>query len=705
MNRFVIKSCFITFAVCMAFQVRGTTMCSGESASVSLDLSTGTRAISASETIHYSTAWVDGAAAGATAVVEVNGEALTSMVGSGAVSWTPQHNGNYTLTHKVMSGGEQVGETLSATFAVSGIRYTVTWKNEDGTVLETDSVLDGTMPVYDGETPTKEATPQFVYEFAGWDSEVVTVTGEATYTATYNAIALNPDEPVISPENGTVFGGSLSVSMTCPTEGATIHFTTNGTEPTAESPEYRRFKIYGKTTVKAVAVKNGMLSEVVTAEYALGQCADPVFSLADGSEFEHSNQEVSIAWNNDGVLRYTLDGSDPTAESPIYEGPFSFSESVVVKAKVFSDDFFDSSVVTASLTRVWVNVATPVVDAASSFTGSKTKVSISCATEGAVVRYTLNGNEPNSHSTKYTGPFYVTDSCTVKAYAVMPDYLNSEVATFAIEKVWVIGDTMGKPDHGFTTSGDGDAGWTRVTDTTAPNGEAMKSGAITHEQSSVLSTTVMGPGTLSFSWRTSCEQDDDYEWDHAELVVDGVVKLRLNGVTEWTAASTEITGDGEHVIEWRYIKDEVESEGEDAAWVANYSWASVWTATRTTEVPVPYAWLTANDPDVVDEYDAYEAAVKLTGANGYKVWESYVIGANPNDANDFLKITAFPMKPDGTPDFANITIYPPKSQWNVQGATPVLKGTATLGTSLDWQTVTDLNKASLRFFKIEVHLP
>ena len=533
----------------------------------------------------------------------------------------------------------------------------------------------------------------------------MTVTGEATYTATYNAIALNPDEPVISPENGTVFEGSLSVSMTCPTEGATIHFTTNGTEPTAESPEYRRFKIYGKTTVKAFAEKNGLLSEVVTAEYALGQCADPVFSLADGSEFEHLNQEVSIAWNNDGVLRYTLDGSEPTAESPIYEGPFSFSESVVVKAKVFSDDFFDSSVVTASLTRVWVNVATPVVDAAASFTGSKTKVSISCATEGAVVRYTLNGNEPNSHSTKYTGPFYVTDSCTVKAYAVMPDYLNSEVATFAIEKVWVIGDTMGKPDHGFTTSGNGDAGWTRVTDATAPNGEAMKSGTITHEQSSVLSTTVMGPGTLSFSWRTSCEQDDDYEWDHAELAVDGVVKLRLNGVTEWTAASTEITGDGEHVIEWRYIKDDVESEGEDAAWVANYSWASAWTATRTTEVPVPYVWLTANDPDVVDEYDAYEAVAKLTGANGYKVWESYAIGANPNDANDFLKITAFPMKPDGTPDFANITIYPPKSQWNVQGATPVLKGTATLGTSLDWQTVTDLNKASLRFFKIEVHLP
>ncbi len=633
------KKLAMIFSVVVAgitFAVYGTVICEGESSVVAIDLIPGARTPMITEQIRYSTDWVIGAASDAVAVVTVNDEVLSSAAGSGSVDWTPPCNGTYTLKHKVMSGGETIGEALSATFIVTGSR---------------------------------------------------------------------PPKPTFSPEGGTVFQSGLSISIMCQEEGATIHFTTNGTEPTAESPVYKRFKIYGKTTVKAVAVKNGLLSEIVTAEYALGQCADPVFSLADGSEFAHSNQEVSIAWNNDGVLRYTLDGSEPTAESPIYEGPFSFSESVVVKAKVFSDDFFDSSVVTANLTRVWVNVATPVVDAAASFTGSKTKVSISCATEGAVVRYTLNGNEPNSHSTKYTGPFYVTDSCTVKAYAVMPDYLNSEVATFAIEKVWTIGDTMGKPDHGFTTGGDGDAGWTRVVDATAPNGEAMKSGAITHEQSSVLSTTVMGPGTLSFSWRTSCEQDDEYEWDHAELAVDGVVKLRLNGETEWTVASTEITGDGEHTIEWRYVKDDVESEGEDAAWVANYSWASAWTATRTTEVPVPYVWLTAHDPDVVDEYEAYEASAKKTAANGWKVWECYVVGLDPQKMDEF-KISAFPMKADGTPDLENIAVDPPKSQWNVPGARAVVKGAATLDG--EWKAVeeaTAAEKAAMRFFKVVVVVP
>ena len=104
MNRFVMKSWVIALAMCVAVSTRGATMCSGESAAVKLDLATGTRAISASETIRYSMAWVDGASADATAVVEVNGETLSSMAGSGAVTWTPQHNGNYTLTHKVMSG-------------------------------------------------------------------------------------------------------------------------------------------------------------------------------------------------------------------------------------------------------------------------------------------------------------------------------------------------------------------------------------------------------------------------------------------------------------------------------------------------------------------------------------------------------------------------------------------------------------------------
>ena len=454
------------------------------------------------------------------------------------------------------------------------------------------------------------------------------------------AVKHPPAKPTISPEGGVVVSWPQSVTMSCATEGATIYYTTDGTDPTAESSVYRRFRISERTVVKAIAVKDGLVSEIAVAEYAAGRCVDPVITPVDGTDFDHSSQSVSIAWQGeDGILRYTTDGSDPTAESPAYTAPFSIDDTTVVKAKAFGKQFFDSAIVTANLTRVWVNVATPTITAASTFTGSKTSVVLSCATDNAVIHYTLDGSEPTASSQIYAEPFHVTGSCIVKAYAVCTDYLDSEIASFAIEKVWGIGDTMGDPDQFFTTGGD--LPFFRVTDATAPLGESMRSGAITHEQSSTMTTTVDGPGTVSFLWKTSCEDSGgQYDWDHAEFEVDGVVVAKLDGESTWQTVSREISGDGPHTLVWRYIKDDVESEGEDCCWVADFqrtpATAPAYTATQTTPEPVPYAWLREYYPAIADEYEAYESAAFDTAENGRPVWQCYVAGLDPTDPDDDL---------------------------------------------------------------------
>lgn len=57
------------------------------------------------------------------------------------------------------------------------------------------------------------------------------------------------------------------VSISCATEGASIHYTIDGTEPTAESSVYTEpFAITSTVTVKAVAAKDGELSYVAEAE-------------------------------------------------------------------------------------------------------------------------------------------------------------------------------------------------------------------------------------------------------------------------------------------------------------------------------------------------------------------------------------------------------------------------------------------------------
>lgn len=64
--------------------------------------------------------------------------------------------------------------------------YTVTWKNWDGTVLETDTDVEyNSDPRYDGKNPTRAADAQYTYTFKGWDKPLEKVTKDVTYTAVY----------------------------------------------------------------------------------------------------------------------------------------------------------------------------------------------------------------------------------------------------------------------------------------------------------------------------------------------------------------------------------------------------------------------------------------------------------------------------------------------------------------------------------------
>lgn len=65
--------------------------------------------------------------------------------------------------------------------------YTITWKNWDGTTLETDNeVMKGTTPMYNGATPTRPDDDEYSYTWNGWNPEVVPVTADQTYIATYS---------------------------------------------------------------------------------------------------------------------------------------------------------------------------------------------------------------------------------------------------------------------------------------------------------------------------------------------------------------------------------------------------------------------------------------------------------------------------------------------------------------------------------------
>lgn len=68
--------------------------------------------------------------------------------------------------------------------------YTITWTDYDGTIPEVDrDVAYGSLPSYDGETPSRQASQSTVYSFSGWGPQVEATREDATYVALYEAEA------------------------------------------------------------------------------------------------------------------------------------------------------------------------------------------------------------------------------------------------------------------------------------------------------------------------------------------------------------------------------------------------------------------------------------------------------------------------------------------------------------------------------------
>jgi hypothetical protein len=157
--------------------------------------------------------------------------------------------------------------------------------------------------------------------------------------------------PAFSIPSGT-YSTAQEVSIADGTSGATVHYTTDGSTPTASSSTYAApITITGNATLKAIATVPGLTpSAVASAAFVISKQAaatTPAFSVKAGTY--GAAVAVAISDSTAGAtIYYTVNGATPTTASAKYSSPISVSASETIKAIAIAANYSASAVATAS---------------------------------------------------------------------------------------------------------------------------------------------------------------------------------------------------------------------------------------------------------------------------------------------------------------------------------------------------------------------
>jgi hypothetical protein len=241
-----------------------------------------------------------------------------------------------------------------------------------------------------------------------------------------------PSVPVANPDS-TTFVASITVSLSAES-GARIYYTTDGTNPTAASPQYTTPLTFTSTTLlKAIAIKGGKSSDIGNYVYTQGTPPDAVTATpGDGTEFS-GTVDVTLSTTTSGAtIYYTTNRTNPTTSSSIYAGTLTFSATTQLRAFAWKAG---ASSPTSTFNYTLEGDTLPPEATPGDGTEFETTLNVSLAsgTAGASIYYTVDGSTPTTSSTLYAGPLSLVTTTTVKAFATAGG-ADSEIVEFTYTK-------------------------------------------------------------------------------------------------------------------------------------------------------------------------------------------------------------------------------------------------------------------------------
>jgi hypothetical protein len=307
----------------------------------------------------------------------------------------------------------------------------------------------------------------------------VSAAGNVSITITKGGIASGPQDVAVYKENETAdFSWTAAANGAADTEtstsivftfsGAVTGLTANDISITGGTGSVTKGAVSGNgqswtLALSAVATagdvsiaisKAGIVSaaQAVTVYKAASDPDTVATPVADptGRTFTDSIDVTLTSATAGAEIYYTLTTNlEPeqaeTTDNFKYTTAITITDTVILRAKAFKAGLTPSGVVTQNYTKETPNlgtVATPTVspEPPLTFYDETLEITLATTTEGAAIRYTLDGSAPNANSQLYTAPFAigtgvdVDTEITVKAIGIKEFMINSEVLTVKYTK-------------------------------------------------------------------------------------------------------------------------------------------------------------------------------------------------------------------------------------------------------------------------------
>ena len=336
---------------------------------------------------------------------------------------------------------------------------------------------DGSAPGTAGPAAASSATVNFDRMEAGTvtikaiavkDGHPNSVEASIAFTITPPAIA-SPDTPVATPTfNLEELLSAHSVTISTTTDGATVYYSTDGSDPGTAGPAAASLATLnfgptrtGTITIKAIAMKEGHDNSaeasttftIIRPQTAVlpttPKVATPTFNL----EELLSAHSVTISTSTDGAtIYYSTDGSDPITAGPAAASSarVNFGSTrtgdITIKAIAMKEGHDNSAEASTTFTIIrpptavlptTPKVATPTFNLDEILSAH---VTISTSTDGATIYYSTDGSAPITAGPGAASPARVNfgstraGDITIKAIAMKEGHDNSAEAstTFTI---------------------------------------------------------------------------------------------------------------------------------------------------------------------------------------------------------------------------------------------------------------------------------